>query len=246
MRVGLFPVLFVMIGLALSGGCRKEIPQQEAEQEDMPCVVETAGTETEEELLPCPTVDAEAQKEAAAKSDPYDIPRFGANSPFSNDYDSPVPKKEKMLWARSCLWEDAPELLVEKWLSEEPATEGKYVLIEFWATWCGPCRKSITLLNGIHEKFGDEIVVIGVSDETEEDVRKLENPMIEYYSAIDTQARAKKSIAVFGIPHVIIVEPGGCVVWEGFPLLKDYELTEELVDKILNVGREQKTTASLE
>ena len=40
----------------------------------------------------------------------------------------------------------------------------------------------------------------------------------------------------------IIVEPDGFVVWEGFPLLKDYELTEELVDKILNVGRQQAGT----
>ena len=88
--------------------------------------------------------------------------------------------------------------------------------------------------------------MIGISDETEEDVRKLEDPRIEYFSAIDTQARAKKSLGVFGIPHVIIVEPGGYVVWEGFPLLKDYELTEELVDKILNVGRQQAGTASVD
>ncbi len=142
------------------------------------------------------------------------------------------------------MWDEAPKLVVEKWLTEEPETEGKYVLMEFWATWCGPCRRSITLLNGIREKFGDELVVIGISDETEEDVRKLVEPKIEYYSAIDTRARMKKSLAVFGIPHVVIVEPGGFVVWEGFPLLKDYELTEEIVDRILSVGREQSRTAS--
>ena len=45
---------------------------------------------------------------------------------------------------------------------------------------------------------------------------------------------------------MIIVEPDGFVVWEGFPLLKDYELTEELVDKILSVGREQADTASVQ
>lgn len=236
MRVGSFVVLFVMIGVVLSGGCRKDIPQQEAEQEEAPCVVETP--ESEQELLPCPTGDGEA-----AKSDPYDIPRFGSNSPFEEEYDSPIPKKAKQLWARSCIWEEAPKLEVEKWLSNEPETEGKYVLIEFWATWCGPCRRSIPLLNGIHEKFGDELVVIGISDESEQDVRKLEDPRIEYFSAIDTQVRAKKSLGVFGIPHVIIVEPGGYVVWEGFPLLKDYELTEELVDKILNIGRQQEDTA---
>ena len=58
-------------------------------------------------------------------------------------------------------------------------------------------------------------------------------------SAIDTQARMKNELGVIGIPHVIIVEPGGCVVWEGFPLLKDYELTDKVVAHVLKVTRER-------
>ena len=44
---------------------------------------------------------------------------------------------------------------------------------------------------------------------------------------------------MFGIPHVVLLEPDGYVVWEGFPLLKDYELTEEIIEKVLSVGREK-------
>ncbi len=50
-------------------------------------------------------------------------------------------------------------------------------------------------------------------------------------------------IGVWGVPHAILLEPEGYVVWEGFPLQKGYELTEELVDKILAVGRAQKAKA---
>ena len=50
----------------------------------------------------------------------------------------------------------------------------------------------------------------------------------------------EKQLAVSGFPHIIIVEPGGYVVWEGFPLLNGYELTEEIVEKILTVGRNAK------
>jgi len=206
---------------------------------------ESAGAgvrQNEEELLPCPSVGEDGQ--TTADADPYDIPRFGANSPFDSEYESPVPKKEKRLWARSCLWDKAPELIVEKWLSEQPQTEGKYVLIEFWATWCGPCRRSIPVLNGFHEKFKDELVVIGISDEPEADVRRLEDPLVEYYSAIDTQARTKKGLGVFGIPHVVLLEPDGYVVWEGFPLLKDYELTAEIIEQVLSVGRDKQQADS--
>jgi cytochrome c biogenesis protein CcmG/thiol:disulfide interchange protein DsbE len=152
---------------------------------------------------------------------------------------SPVEgKRPKELWARSILWEEAPEFVVEKWLTDEPSLKGKFLLIEFWATWCGPCKRTVPKLNSIHEKFGDKMIVIGVSDEPEEDIMKFAEGKIEYYLAMDTQKRMKSELRVLGIPHVIIVEPGGYVIWEGFPLLEDYELTEERIEKILEIGKD--------
>ena len=72
---------------------------------------------------------------------------------------------EKQIWAKSFLNQKAPELVVEKWLAKEPDRKGKFVLIDFWATWCPPCRKAIPELNGLQKKFGDKLVVIGLSDE---------------------------------------------------------------------------------
>src|SRR5947207_9810004 len=73
---------------------------------------------------------------------------------------------EKQLWAKSFINQKAPELVVEKWLSKEPDRKGKFVLIDFWATWCPPCRKAIPELNAFHKKFGDKLIVIGISDES--------------------------------------------------------------------------------
>ena len=174
--------------------------------------------------------------------DPAKIPRSVTKSPFDGNNKAPTVGKERRLWAHSFLWAEAPEFVVEKWLTEKPDTKGKYVLIEFWATWCGPCRRSIPLLNGFHKKYGDEFIVIGICEEDEEQARKLNEkyprtPKIEFYSAVDTKKRMKDKLGVWGIPHAIILEPAGYVIWEGFPLQPGYELSDKIIDRILAVGR---------
>lgn len=141
--------------------------------------------------------------------------------------------QEKKLWAKSFINKKAPELIVEKWLTEIPNTDGKFVLIDFWATWCGPCRKAIPHLNDFHKTFKDELVVIGISDEPKGKVKRMKTPKINYYNAIDTEERLKQIYEVQGIPHCVIINPDGIVVWEGWPQQKGFELTEETIDGLL-------------
>lgn len=140
----------------------------------------------------------------------------------------------KQLWAASFLNKKAPELTVEQWLTTPPETKGKFVLIDFWATWCGPCRKAIPELNEFQKQFKDELVVIGLSDEKAEDVKAMPSPVLEYSSAIDTRATMKNALQVKGIPHVILIDPQGIVRWEGFPLLEGHELTAEVIRGLMD------------
>ena len=125
----------------------------------------------------------------------------------------------KQLWAKSFLNEKAPELTVETWISKKPDTEGKFVIIDFWATWCGPCRKAV--------------VVIGISDEPVEKIKAMKEPVIEYYYGVDTKKTMDKILEIKGIPHVIIIDPKGIVRWEGFPLLENHKLTPEVVKNLI-------------
>lgn len=139
----------------------------------------------------------------------------------------------KKLWAKSIINEKAPQLEVEQWLSETPNTKGKFVLVDFWATWCGPCRKVIPELNEWQKKYNENLVIIGISDETADKVNNAKDIKIDYYNAIDTQGKLKKELEVKGIPHCILIDPEGIVRWEGFPTLTDHELTTAVIEDII-------------
>ncbi len=234
-------ILLVCIGLLSAAGCRKKTPgrQDQSPQTYVETKQETPAPATDEDG-PC-IIDKKDATPSVSTDEEEDVPQFGLNSPFGNSSgdNEPEPIKEKQLWAKSCLYQKPPEFVVEKWIGKKPERTGKVVLIEFWATWCPQCVRAIDTLNRYHEKYGDELVVIGISDESEETIRNYEKP-IHYFNAIDTQERMKDALGVEGIPHIIIVEPGGHVVWEGFPYQKNYELTDEIIEKILKVARDNK------
>lgn len=139
----------------------------------------------------------------------------------------------KKMWANSFLNQKAPDFTVEKWLTAEPDRKGKFLLIDFWGPACGPCRKGIPDLNEFSKKFKDDLVVIGVSSQKEEQVRAMKEPVIEYYSAIDTKKVMHKALGITGVPHAILVDPEGVIRWEGFPLLTGHELTAGVIEEII-------------
>lgn len=141
----------------------------------------------------------------------------------------------KKMYAKSYLYQPAPDFIVEQWISDEPNMEGKFVLIDFWATWCGPCKRAIPKLNEMHKAFQDKLVVVGVSDEKAEKVRNFSYPPMDYSVAIDQQKRMFSQLQIRGIPHVIILDPNKKVIWEGFPLNHLDPLTKEKVEELLKI-----------
>lgn len=154
-------------------------------------------------------------------------------APFRSDAPKAESNYGKQIYAKSYLNQKAPNIIVEEWLTEQPDTVGKFILLDFWATWCGPCRASIPDLNEFQKKFKDNLVVIGLSDEKPDKINSMTEPKIEYTSATDTEARTKKEMKVSGIPHAILIDPQGIVRWEGFPLLYGHKLTEQIIKELI-------------
>ncbi len=153
----------------------------------------------------------------------------------------PKPVTKKLYATNDFRGKPAPKFEVEKWLNAEPKREGKVLLIDFWATWCSPCRKLVPELEGFKKTFGDDLVVIGVSDEGAETVSKfMSDKSITYPMAIDTKASMKKALGVEGIPHVIIVDSTGVVRWQGFPNENKERLTESIVRQIIEADKAQR------
>lgn len=142
--------------------------------------------------------------------------------------------KVREIYARSFMNGPAPAFVVEKWLTPKPDMNGKFVLIDFWATWCGPCRQSIPHLNKLSAKYNDKMVVVGLSDETEGDVRAMRSPKIDYNVAIDTQQRMLREVEVKGIPHAILLDPKGIVRFEGMPNYITEAGLEQILEKYSN------------
>jgi len=125
----------------------------------------------------------------------------------------------------------APPLEILHWIQGEPidlnSGKGKTVyVVEFWATWCGPCLASIPHLDRLQKnRAGDGVRVVGITDEMDpEGVAGFVHEMSEtmrYTVAVDDRGKTGAAyMGAFGesrIPHAFIVDREGRIAWRGHP-----------------------------
>lgn len=207
-------------------------------------LMSSAGLAQSQTETPKPPTTTAPKGEAPAKG--KDQSKAGEKNQDKTKVTAKYPEKvKKDLHAKTDYrGKKAPVFKVEKWLTKEPEHKGKVMLIDFWATWCGPCRRLIPELEGFQEKFKDDLVVIGVSDEKEDVVKKFvaaqAGGKVGYSMAVDTHKAMKNAVGVNGIPHVLIVDSKGMVRWQGFPGEASEPLTEKIVKQIIDADKAER------
>jgi thiol-disulfide isomerase/thioredoxin len=137
----------------------------------------------------------------------------------------------------------APPLSVAQWINGESIDgfkPGQVYVVEFWATWCPPCRTSMPHLSQLQQHYGDQVKFVGVTEEPEETVKgfleKEQSPgktwteVVQYCLAVDaegaTSAAYMKAAQQSGIPTAFIVGRDAVVEWIGHPMSMDAPLAK--------------------
>ena len=110
--------------------------------------------------------------------------------------------------------------------------QGQVLLLDFWATWCPPCQRPMAHNQEMLEKrggdWGHKVRLIGLS--IDKDVEKLKNHIVdkkwtsvEHYHVRNDVCTGDKEYGVKGVPHVLLVDTHGSIVFMGHPATRDLE-----------------------
>ncbi len=110
--------------------------------------------------------------------------------------------------------------------------KGSYQLLYFWATWCGPCRRTSPVVSKLHDEFGGKgVQVIGISSETEVVIREFlgKNTQYTYPVGWDEDGSVKRDYEVKKLPTIVLVDKDGTVL--------DWDISVSGVNRLTNKVR---------
>lgn len=154
----------------------------------------------------------------------YELPEDLANTPSLKGYATAIKyweshnssggasKKIEMFKNLKCVTADGKEVNLSDYVGT-----GKYVLLDFWASWCGPCRQEAKeVLMPLYEKYKDnenfEIIGIMTADEMANHVNALKTLRYPWLQLIDLGRQAGREYGFNSIPYLVLIDPQGEII----------------------------------
>lgn len=136
------------------------------------------------------------------------------------------------LVSQSTVGREAPTLSGIKLIDKQlPNIENKFVFIDFWATWCSPCRESLPHVDKLAEKYKDKVVFFAISDETETIVRQfLQRNSFHYLIfGLDIQKNLFTKLDIKTIPQYCLISPQNKILASGY----SSQISDEYLDSVI-------------
>ncbi len=116
--------------------------------------------------------------------------------------------------------------------------KGKVVLLNVWATWCGPCRGEIPLLRKINQTYkprGFEVLGVSVDESGADGVKQFANEQkIDYPIAVDPDGKIANLLQTTVLPTSVLIDRNGKIVWRQIGALDENDTTlQDAVEKAL-------------
>ena len=140
----------------------------------------------------------------------------------------------------SSVWAvEAGKPLPDLGLAEVQKTMGQYIYIDYWASWCGPCRQSFPWMNALQVKLGPKglkVVAVNVDAKRADADKFLTHTPAQFTIAFDPQGESAKKLAIKTMPTSMLVNPEGKVLFvhSGFRAKEKEPLEAKIVAAMLS------------
>lgn len=145
----------------------------------------------------------------------------------------------------------APPLAVKEWVRGQPVMlqPGKVYVVEFWATWCAPCRRAIPRLSDIQTELGPSgVTVVAIASQEHKGVAELSNfverqgDRMNFAVAWDDEGRTARAwmdaSLTDRVPSAFIVDKDGRIAWIGHPLVGMDRALEQILAGTFDINVE--------